>query len=286
VQEHDLAIVPACQIAGLSRTAWYRPSADRSARDAPVIDALLALVAKQTKWGSWLCFTRLRGTGYAWNWKRVYRVYLALRLNLTRRRKKRLYTRPHVALKAPAILNRTWALDFMGDTPYDGRCYRALNVLDEGNLEALAIEIDTSLPCVWVIALLDQSVAIHGAPAMLRCDNGPEFIAAALAAWCVCKYTQIPAVGKQTNSRPRSCGQRQVRFGAVERPEAGLVDHQQRRVEIRIGAPSGPRDGGTEPNTGRRSGRTSTAAGQVQSLVYFSERRGVRRCGASGAPVR
>ena len=82
------------------------------------------------------------------------------------------------------MLNNTWALDFMGDTPYDGRQYRTLNVLDEGNREALAIEIATSLPCVRVVALLDQLVALHGAPTMLRCDNGPEFIAAALAAWC------------------------------------------------------------------------------------------------------
>ena len=174
----------ACQIARLSRTAWYRPAEDRSAQDAPVIDALLTLVAKETKWGFWLCYTRLRALGHAWNWKRVYRVYLALRLNLPRRRKQRVLTRPRLALAAPALLNQTWALDFMGDTLYDRRCYRVLNVLDEGNREALAIEIDTSLPSVRVIALLDQLVAMHGAPTMLRCGNGPEFIAAALAAWC------------------------------------------------------------------------------------------------------
>lgn len=72
----------------------------------------------------------------------------------------------------------------MGDTLYNGRCYRTLNVLDEGNRECLAIEIDTSLPSVRVIALLDQLATIHGAPERLRCDNGPEFISAALARWC------------------------------------------------------------------------------------------------------
>ena len=149
-----------------------------------MIDALMALVDRHTRWGFWLCYDRLRALGHGWNWKRVYRVYCALRLNLKRRRKKQLPPRAPVPLAAPAILNGTWALDFMGDTLYDTRCYRTLNVLDEGNREALAIEIDTSLPCVRVLALLDQLVAIHGAPAMLRCDNGPEFIAAALAAWC------------------------------------------------------------------------------------------------------
>ena len=95
-----------------------------------------------------------------------------------------MLTRPRVALEAPAVLNRTWALDFMGDTLYDGRCYRTLNVLDEGNREALAIEIGTSLPSVRVVQVLEQLVAMHGAPAMLRCDNGPEFIAQALVRWC------------------------------------------------------------------------------------------------------
>ena len=149
-----------------------------------MIAALLALVDKHTRWGFWLCFDRLRALGHAWNWKRVYRVYGALRLNLPRRRKKRVLTRPRLALVAPTMLNNTWALDFMGDTRYDGRQYRTRNVLDEGNREALAIEIATSRPCVRVVALLDQLVALHGAPTMLRCDNGPEFIAAALAAWC------------------------------------------------------------------------------------------------------
>jgi hypothetical protein len=49
VQDHDLAIVRACRIAGLWRTAWYRPPVDRSETDQPVIDALLALVARHTR---------------------------------------------------------------------------------------------------------------------------------------------------------------------------------------------------------------------------------------------
>ena len=179
-----MSVVQACRIAGCSRTAWYRPGQDRAAHDAPLIEALTTLVAAHTKWGFWLCFDTLRGRGHPWNWKRVYRVYRALRLHLPRRGKKRVLTRPRLALEAPAVLNRTWALDFMGDTLYDGRCYRTLNVLDEGNREALAIEVSTSLPSVRVVQVLEQLVTLHGAPAMLRCDNGPEFIAAALARWC------------------------------------------------------------------------------------------------------
>lgn len=149
-----------------------------------MIDALLALVARRTRWGFWKCSDRLRALGHGGNWKRIYRVYCALRLNLPRRRKKRVLSRPRMVLEAPPVLNRTWALDFMGDTLYDGRCYRTLNVLDEGNREALAIEISFSLPSPRVVRLLEQLVAIHGAPTALRCDNGPELIAEALTTWC------------------------------------------------------------------------------------------------------
>jgi transposase InsO family protein len=86
-------------------------------------------------------------------------------------------------LLAPAALTATWALDFMSDTLYDGRRFRTLDVLDEGNREALAVEVATSIPGRQVVAVLDQLVAIHGAPRAIRCDNGPELISAALEDW-------------------------------------------------------------------------------------------------------
>src|SRR5690606_17764739 len=114
VQEHRLSVVRACRIAGCSRTVWYRPGLDRAARDAPVIAALTARVTATGRWGFGLCFDTRRTQGHRWNWKRVYLVYRALRLNLPRRGKQRVLTRERVPLEAPPVLNRTWALDFMG----------------------------------------------------------------------------------------------------------------------------------------------------------------------------
>jgi len=48
-------------------------------------------------------------------------------------------------LMVPARLNGTWALDFMADALYNGRGFRILNIIDEGNREVLAIEIGTSI---------------------------------------------------------------------------------------------------------------------------------------------
>lgn len=82
------------------------------------------------------------------------------------------------------MLNGTWALDFMTDALYGGRKFRTLNVIDEGNREALAIDVGTSIPSVRVIRLVEELVLLHGKPAALRVDNGPELTAEAFAEWC------------------------------------------------------------------------------------------------------
>jgi putative transposase len=186
---HGLPVRRACQVVRLSRAAYYRPPTDprhrlQLQRDYPVIDALQAKVSENARWGFWKCFGRLRLDGYAWNHKRVHRVYCALRLNIPRRTRRRLPARIRRPLFAPPALNTTWAMDFMVDTLYDGRRFRTLNVIDESNREGLAIEIGTTLPSLRVIAVLEELVALHGAPQSLRVDSGPELTSLALTAWC------------------------------------------------------------------------------------------------------
>jgi putative transposase len=112
-------------------------------------------------------------------------------LNLRRRTKRRLPTRLRQALAAPAILNGTWALDFMTDALYGGRKFRTLNVLDEGNREALAIDVAISIPSVRVIRLMEELVEVYGKPSSLRVDNGPELTAEAFVEWCRAQQIEI-----------------------------------------------------------------------------------------------
>jgi putative transposase len=183
-EEHRLSVRRSCRIARLSRAAYYRPPEAWTERDEPVIAVLNAIVERHPRHGFWKCFKRIRRQGHPWNWKRVYRVYRAMRLNLPRRARKRLPARFRRPLEAPPVLNRTWALDFMEDSLYGGRRFRVLNVIDEGNREALAIEIGTSIPSARVIRLLEDLVDLHGRPSMLRVDNGPELTAADFSDWC------------------------------------------------------------------------------------------------------
>lgn len=180
---HGLSVRRACGVVRLARAAYYRPPLARGLQDQPVIEALNAVVAENSRWGFWKCFDRLRTLQYWWNHKRVHRVYRALRLNLPRRTKRRVPRRVQHPLDAPAQLNHVWALDFMQDALYDGRTFRTCNILDEGNREGLAIEVGRSLPSLRVIAVLDELIALHGPPYALRVDNGPELTSIALTRW-------------------------------------------------------------------------------------------------------
>ena len=89
-----------------------------------------------------------------------------------------------LALSVPTSPNQMWSLDFMCDSLTDSRPFRLLNVIDDFNRESLAIEVDTSLPSLRVIRVLEQLVKTKGKPANIRCDNGPEFISHKLQQWC------------------------------------------------------------------------------------------------------
>ena len=113
-QDQRLSVRRSCQLVNLSRAAYYREENKLEVRDAPVVEALNAVVAKHGRWGFWKCHDRLRLAGHAWNHKRTWRVYCAMKLNLPRRTKKRLI-RPMQPLDAPLWPNEIWSLDFMSD---------------------------------------------------------------------------------------------------------------------------------------------------------------------------
>lgn len=184
IDEHELSIRRACAAIGLSRAAWYRPLVDWLERDRPIAEALSVLAETKPGLGFWKLFRRLRRLGHEWNHKRVYRVYCLLKLNLRRKAKKRLPPRDPMPLLVPSRPDEVWSADFMSDTLYNGVRFRTFNVLDDFNREALAIEIDTSLPSQRLVRVFEQLKAERGLPNVLRTDNGPEFLGEAFVSWC------------------------------------------------------------------------------------------------------
>jgi len=125
----------------------------------------------------------LRREGRKVNAKRVYRLWR--RQGLSHRRKARKRRRigssanSCVRLK-PTFPNHVWSYDFLFDATADGRRLKWMPVIDEHTRECIALEVDRSITSIDVIDVLDRLIAERGAPAFIRSDNGPEFIAAAV----------------------------------------------------------------------------------------------------------
>ena len=172
----------ACNETGLARsTCSYKPKAKT---DEAVIEHLQLLVEKHPAIGFWQSYYRIRRMGFHWNHKKVYRVYTDLKLNIRRRYRRRIPARVKQALYQPTDINQVWSIDFMSDTLWNGRRFRLLNIIDDYNREVLHIETDTSLPTLRLIRILEYLKEFRGLPAMIRADNGPEFISHKLDLWC------------------------------------------------------------------------------------------------------
>ena len=173
----------ACAIVGLSRAAFYKRSEPAAHRDGPLIEAINAIVEVNPRWGFWKCFDTLRLQGGRWNHKRVWRVYRQMGLNIPKRTKRRVPQRHPIPLQAGALVNQGWALDFMHDALYDGRRFCTLNVIDEANREAPAIEIGISIPSARLIRTLERLIDLYGSPGSIRLDNGPEMTSHDFVQW-------------------------------------------------------------------------------------------------------
>jgi putative transposase len=191
VKNKGRSIRRACELFRVSQTC-YRYKAKLSDQNEQIADWLVRLTHNQRNWGFGLCYLFLRNVkGFVWNHKRVYRIYRLLELNLRIKPKRRLVREVPQPLAVPEGINQVWSMDFMHDNLDDGRQYRLFNVLDDFNREGLGIEVDLSLPSARVIRALDQIIEWRGKPRAIRCDNGPEYLSAALQEWCARRGIRI-----------------------------------------------------------------------------------------------
>jgi putative transposase len=178
-----VSIKLACLAFSVSVTCYrYQPLL--SSENAKIADHLILLTHNQRNWGFGLCFLYLRNVkGFRWNHKRVYRIYRELELNLRIKPRKRIVREKPQPLAVPEAINQCWSMDFMHDQLSDGRSFRIFNLIDDFNREALAMDIDLSLPAERVIRALDQVIQWRGKRSVIRSDNGPEYISSKLVEW-------------------------------------------------------------------------------------------------------
>lgn len=160
-------------------TLLYR---SRRPDDTALRKQLRGLAEELPRYGYWRLYRKLRRTGLKINHKRVYRLYREEALTVRKRSRKNL-TRLRVPASTPLRANVRWSMDFVSDAIASGRKFRTLNVVDDCTREALAMEVDFSLPALRVIRVLDAICAGRGYPESIVIDNAPEFISVALGLW-------------------------------------------------------------------------------------------------------
>ena len=109
----------ACALVGMAPRV-YRYASSRP-DDAELRQRLRELSSERRRFGYRRLHLLLKREGIEVNWKRVYRIYRALELNLRIKPRKRLKRDKPDALAVPDAPNMTWSMDFMADRLGDGR---------------------------------------------------------------------------------------------------------------------------------------------------------------------
>ena len=179
--EERISVARACKIIELDRSMYYY----ESIKDDSDVEAKLRWYGENLpSRGFPEYFKRIRKEGLVWNHKRVKRVYKKLGMCRRKKMKRRIPNPEKRALLQPLYPNLTWSMDFMEDRLENGRKFRTLNILDDYNREALAVEADYSFPSSRVVEMIKRVIEWRGKPQEIRSDNGTEFIAKAFEGFC------------------------------------------------------------------------------------------------------
>lgn len=191
----------ACKVVGLHRSTYRRlPAAQTPADpDADLRAWLRWYATKHPGHGFRRAWAALRfDEGSPANKKKIHRLWreegLQVRAHAPRKRAG-CSSVPPVEADAPKVV---WALDFQFDSTVDGRAVKIASMIDEHTRESLLHLVERSITAERLVAELEKVFSSRGGPPkVLRMDNGPEMISAALQ-----QFAQIGS-GSSTSRRAR-----------------------------------------------------------------------------------
>jgi len=130
-----------------------------------------------------MIYLKLRQAGERVNHKRVKSHYAAARLQVKRRKRKKVPASERKPLGHPCVANQVWSMDFVFDRTAEGRVIKNLTVIDDAPLEAVPIVPERAIGGLALTRILDQLALQRGLPSAIRTDNGKEFCGRAMLLW-------------------------------------------------------------------------------------------------------
>lgn len=171
----------ALAIVVMSASAFrYAPRPDRNVE---LRERIVALAQRYRRYGVGMIHLKLRQAGLLVNYKRVERLYQEAKLQLRRRKRKKILLGERQPLVRPTAANQVWSMDFVFDRTADGRVIKCLTIVDDATHEAVAIEVERAISGLGVARVLDRLALSRGLPQVIRTDNGKEFCGKAMVTW-------------------------------------------------------------------------------------------------------
>lgn len=171
----------ALRVIGMSASAFrYQPAPDRN---HALRQRIVALAHRHRRYGAGMIYLKLRQDGLPINHKRVERLYAEARLQVKRRKRKKIPVADRQPLARPSRANQIWSMDFVFDRTADGRVIKSLTIVDDATHEAVAVAPERAIGGLMLTRILDELAIHRGLPRAIRTDNGKEFCSRAMLTW-------------------------------------------------------------------------------------------------------
>jgi putative transposase len=158
----------------------YQPRPDRN---HALRARIVALAQRHRRYGAAMIYLKLRQGGELVNHKRVERLYVLEKLQVKRRRRKKIPLAERQPLVRPGSANEVWSMDFVFDRIASGRTIKCLVIVDDATHESIAVMAEHNMGGNQLVRALDQICSLRGRPAVIRSDNGPEFCGKVMLNW-------------------------------------------------------------------------------------------------------
>jgi putative transposase len=118
----------------------------RPDRNVELRQLILALAQRHKRYGVGMIHLKLQQVGLLVNYKRVERLYQEAKLQVRRRKRKKVPVGERQPLARTTAANEVWSMDFVFDHTAEGRVLKCLTVVDDATHEAVVMRSSGRFP--------------------------------------------------------------------------------------------------------------------------------------------